>query len=148
MGRLYAAFVIVADTNTVALRRALGPWSPGALLFGTHIPQDNPPPSDFASKLLLLFCSLLLEMDSSLPPNNFPCFNLLASSHSSSLSAPTCLPPYPILQVILGAGYDASADIWSLACMVFELVTGDFLFEPKSGREYSRDEDHLAQVCS
>ena len=30
--------------------------------------------------------------------------------------------------------------------MVFELVTGDFLFEPKSGRDYSRDEDHLAQV--
>lgn len=30
--------------------------------------------------------------------------------------------------------------------MVFELVTGDFLFEPKAGREYSRDEDHLAQM--
>ena len=30
--------------------------------------------------------------------------------------------------------------------MVFELVTGDFLFEPKVGRDYSRDEDHLAQM--
>jgi len=36
--------------------------------------------------------------------------------------------------------------MWSLACMVFELVTGDFLFEPRAGKDYSRDEDHLAQM--
>ena len=30
--------------------------------------------------------------------------------------------------------------------MTFELATGDFLFEPKAGRDYSRDEDHMAQV--
>eukprot|EP00127_Corallochytrium_limacisporum_P002790 Clim_evm3s141 gene=Clim_evmTU3s141 len=49
-------------------------------------------------------------------------------------------------EVILGAGYNETADIWSLACMVFELVTGEFLFEPYSGRNYTRDEDHLAQI--
>lgn len=47
-------------------------------------------------------------------------------------------------QVLLGQKYDTSADVWSLACMVFELVTGDLLFEPKSGKDYDRDEDHLA----
>jgi serine/threonine protein kinase len=47
-------------------------------------------------------------------------------------------------EVILGAGYSCSADLWSLACMCFELITGDYLFDPKTAEEYSRDEDHLA----
>lgn len=29
--------------------------------------------------------------------------------------------------------------------MVFELVTGDLMFDPRSGNGYDRDEDHLAQ---
>jgi len=46
-------------------------------------------------------------------------------------------------EVMIGAGYDTSADLWSLACMVFELITGDFLFDPHSGKNYSRDEGCL-----
>jgi len=53
---------------------------------------------------------------------------------------------YRSFEVIIGAEYDTSADMWSLACMAFELATGDYLFEPHSGDYYSRDEDHIAHI--
>eukprot|EP01022_Parablepharisma_sp_SALTPOND_P026610 TRINITY_DN64482_c1_g1_i1.p1 TRINITY_DN64482_c1_g1~~TRINITY_DN64482_c1_g1_i1.p1 ORF type:complete len:696 (-),score=98.02 TRINITY_DN64482_c1_g1_i1:131-2218(-) len=49
-------------------------------------------------------------------------------------------------EVILGANYGTSADIWSFACMIFELITGEFLFEPRKSKTYGKDDDHLAQV--
>ncbi|XP_070695848.1 SRSF protein kinase 1b isoform X2 [Pempheris klunzingeri] len=53
---------------------------------------------------------------------------------------------YRSLEVLTGAGYSTPADIWSTACMAFELATGDYLFEPHSGEDYSRDEDHIALI--
>lgn len=53
---------------------------------------------------------------------------------------------YRALEVLIGAGYDTAADIWSTACMAFELACGDYLFEPHSGENYSRDEDHIAHI--
>uniref|UniRef100_T1JEM6 non-specific serine/threonine protein kinase n=1 Tax=Strigamia maritima TaxID=126957 RepID=T1JEM6_STRMM len=47
-------------------------------------------------------------------------------------------------EVIAGAEYRANADIWSTACMAFELATGDYLFQPRSGERYSREANHLA----
>ena len=49
-------------------------------------------------------------------------------------------------EVIIGVSYNYTADLWSFACMLFELITGDFLFEPKSGRDFDKDDDHLAQM--
>ncbi|KAJ1918106.1 hypothetical protein H4219_002828 [Mycoemilia scoparia] len=49
-------------------------------------------------------------------------------------------------EVIIGAKWDETADIWSCACLIFELLTGEYLFEPHSGDRFDKDEDHLAQI--
>ncbi|KAI5438530.1 hypothetical protein KIW84_024316 [Lathyrus oleraceus] len=51
---------------------------------------------------------------------------------------------YRAPEVILKSGYSFSVDMWSFACIAFELATGDMLFAPKVGKDYSEDEDHLA----
>ncbi|XP_056241214.1 SRSF protein kinase 3 [Seriola aureovittata] len=53
---------------------------------------------------------------------------------------------YRSLEVLLGSDYGPPADIWSVACMAFELVTGDSLFEPKARESISLEEDHIAQI--
>lgn len=54
---------------------------------------------------------------------------------------------YRAPEVILGASWSTPIDCWSLACIVFELLTGDLLFEPKSGRSFDKNDDHLAQMA-
>jgi hypothetical protein len=37
--------------------------------------------------------------------------------------------------------------MWSLACLVFEMLTNNFLFKPdKHSNKYSADDDHLALI--
>ncbi|KAF9596707.1 hypothetical protein IFM89_012906 [Coptis chinensis] len=51
---------------------------------------------------------------------------------------------YRAPEVLLGSKYSTSVDLWSFACICFELATGDVLFDPHSGDNFDRDEDHLA----
>ncbi|KAJ7267646.1 kinase-like domain-containing protein [Mycena haematopus] len=54
---------------------------------------------------------------------------------------------YRAPEVIVGAKWGTSADIWSVACVVFELITGgDYLFDPAKGSRYTKDDDHMAQI--
>ncbi|KAM0755849.1 kinase-like protein [Meredithblackwellia eburnea MCA 4105] len=49
-------------------------------------------------------------------------------------------------EAILGAKWGTSVDIWSASAMFFELLTGDYLFDPHPGTRYNKDDDHIAQV--
>jgi serine/threonine-protein kinase SRPK3 len=53
---------------------------------------------------------------------------------------------YRAPEVILGMKYSFNADIWSFGCMIVELITGEFLFDPTSGEDYGKNSDHLAQM--
>jgi len=43
--------------------------------------------------------------------------------------------------------WGARADIWSVACVIFELLTADYLFDPQGqGQLFTKDDDHMAQI--
>lgn len=42
--------------------------------------------------------------------------------------------------------WGSSTDLWSIGCIIFELITGDFLFDPHEGANFDKDEDHMAQI--
>ena len=53
-------------------------------------------------------------------------------------------------EVILGIHYNETSDIWSLACVVYELITGDFLFNPITGEDFCKNDSHLSkfmEIC-
>ncbi|KAF9926517.1 serine/threonine protein kinase, CMGC group [Linnemannia zychae] len=49
-------------------------------------------------------------------------------------------------EVLIGAKWGSSADVWSVACMAFELISADYLFDPQPGDKFSKDDDHMAQI--
>ena len=37
--------------------------------------------------------------------------------------------------------------MWSVACVIFELLTAEYLFDPQSqGNLFGKDDDHMAQI--
>eukprot|EP00755_Sulcionema_specki_P001484 Sspe_Gene.116986::Locus_107218_Transcript_1_1_Confidence_1.000_Length_784::g.116986::m.116986/K08832/SRPK3, STK23; serine/threonine-protein kinase SRPK3 len=57
---------------------------------------------------------------------------------------------YRAPEIILGNDFYPETDMWSLACIVYELITGQYLFDPKSHPEVhdeaSMDVEHLAEM--
>ncbi|THH12165.1 hypothetical protein EW145_g157 [Phellinidium pouzarii] len=55
---------------------------------------------------------------------------------------------YRAPEAIFGrSDWDHTADVWSTACVVFELLTAEYLFDPQAqGALFSKDDDHMAQI--
>lgn len=51
-------------------------------------------------------------------------------------------------EVILGrTDWTHTADMWSAACVIFELLTAEYLFDPQAqGGVFGKDDDHMAQI--
>ncbi|KAI0639031.1 Pkinase-domain-containing protein [Trametes polyzona] len=55
---------------------------------------------------------------------------------------------YRAPEAIVGrTDWGATADIWSVACVIFELLTAEYLFDPQGqGDLFGKDDDHIAQI--
>jgi len=51
---------------------------------------------------------------------------------------------YRAPEVILGAGYDTAIDMWSLGCILYEMHTGEPLFQGRNERDQMRK---IVEVC-
>lgn len=53
---------------------------------------------------------------------------------------------YRAPEVILGLVHNEKVDIWSIGCVVLELLTNEIFFNPKKDKEYIRDFYHLLDI--
>lgn len=54
--------------------------------------------------------------------------------------------PYRSPEVVIKSDYGPAADVWSAACVAFEIATGDYLFDGMVGDRFARTEDHLGHI--
>jgi serine/threonine-protein kinase SRPK3 len=50
---------------------------------------------------------------------------------------------YRAPEIILKCGFDEKCDLWSLGCTIYEILTGDILFDPEKDNNYSIDFHHI-----
>lgn len=51
-------------------------------------------------------------------------------------------------EIILGSKYNEKIDIWSLGCMIYELITDRILFRPESNDNADTDQDHINMIVN
>ena len=50
---------------------------------------------------------------------------------------------YRAPEIVLKCGFNEKCDIWSLGCSIYEILTGDILFDPEKDESHSRDFHHI-----
>lgn len=56
---------------------------------------------------------------------------------------------YRAPEIILGYKYNETCDMWSVGCTIYELLTGEILFDPDKETRFSRDRHHLHHlICA
>lgn len=50
---------------------------------------------------------------------------------------------YRAPEIILGYPYNSSCDLWSVGCLIYELLSGHTLFDPDKSKRISRDRYHI-----
>ena len=105
---------------------------------------DEKKQMDYINSLQKDLFKLFLDIDSNIRIKISNFSNACYLNHHFSREIQT--RQYRAPEIILGINYNETVDIWSLGCIVFELITGDCLFEPRQkNNSFSKDDDHLAQ---
>lgn len=55
---------------------------------------------------------------------------------------------YRAPEIILDYKYNQNCDMWSVGCVLYELLIGELLFDPNKKRRYSRNKSHLCDMIS
>ncbi|CCM00344.1 uncharacterized protein FIBRA_02374 [Fibroporia radiculosa] len=112
---------------------SLSSWSPGTncLPEPTHRAPSPPPVSPLSPPIFIK----IADLGNATPSHRHFTEDIQTRQYRSP-------------EVILGrTDWGATADIWSAACVIFELLTAEYLFDPQSqGGVFGRDDDHMAQI--
>ncbi|TFY54726.1 hypothetical protein EVJ58_g8687 [Rhodofomes roseus] len=97
----------------------------------THRPPSPPPPSPLPPPISIK----IADLGNATPSHKHYTEDIQTRQYRSP-------------EVVLGrTDWNHTADVWSAACVIFELLTAEYLFDPQAqGGVFGKDDDHMAQV--
>lgn len=127
---------LTVDTRPVTSPRASSPIrvprsSHASSSRPTHRPPSPPPPSPLPCPISIK----IADLGNATPSQQHYTEDIQTRQYRSP-------------EVILGrTDWNHTADMWSAACVIFELLTAEYLFDPQAqGGVFGKDDDHMAQI--